>query len=834
MSARRLAALIVCVLAPCADAQRSCDEPLARVPPQVWPAPLDAVVSLHARDVSLREGLDRVSALARVELAYASDLLPLDRRVCVVANGEPLGRVLTALLGETGAEVRVVAGRVVLAPALRLAESTRPETTPTIGVLQRVVVTGSAVASPRRPLTIGMEVIEGEQLRKQSISSLGDAFNTTVPGMWVWQGSPSSLVAQYGALRGASSFGTTAPKIYIDGVEVANPLLVMQLDPDIVDHIEVIRGPQGSALYGSDAISGVVNVLTRHDAVPASGSRVHLTSTAGASNNAFGTALVPTHEQRAALRVGSNLQSAGLAVQFGQSGGIMPSADTRHLLVAGDARFVGTGATLTTTARYFAKHAGVGQNPLLTLSPSSVTGASYPYAPPSPHASTTDTAQSVRQYTLGATSVIAGGGRWTHTVLAGIDGYRLDHVADAATPFPSTVDSVLRAARGSADRATVRASSVARLGDDSSALVSSLTLGVEHSVLRQVSLVNAVAAPEAAQHYGTAQDTRVEGWNHNTGVLSQLDMAWRDRVFVTGGVRLERNDAFSGSERFPLLPLLGVAVVQPVGGAEIKLRSAFGKGIRPPLTTTRVVAYAEQRRQDLPTALDPEVQSGFETGLELYVGRTLSMQLTRFDQVASGLIQNVAVGVDTVMRGSMQQRRVRYQLQNIGEIGNHGWELQSTLRHGSLALATALALVDSRVHAVSPSYYGDLRPGDRLLAVPARTGSVTASWTGASWFAALTATRASNWINYDRLALARAYTAPDGPAPRYLVGPHLRAYWRTYDGDTHLRLTTTRDLGRGIGLMLTADNLLGGQLGEPDNVTIRPGRTLTGGLRADF
>jgi iron complex outermembrane receptor protein len=677
-----------------------------------------------------------------------------------------------------------------------------------------------------------MEVIEGDQLRKQSISSLADAFNGTVPGMWVWEGSPSSLVAQYGALRGASSFGTTAPKIYIDGVEVANPLLVMQLDPDVVDHIEVIRGPQGSALYGSDAISGVVNVLTRHDAVPATGSRVHLSSTAGATNSAFGAALVPTHEQRGAVRFGSNLQSGGIAADFGQSGGITPSADTRHLLLAGDARFVGSGATLTTTARYYTKHAGAGPNPLLAISPSNLASSSTSYrATPS---AVNDTAQSVRQYTLGATSVIAGGGRWTHTVLAGIDGYRLDHVADATTPFPSTVDSALRAARGSADRATMRASTVARLGDDGGDLASSLTLGLEHSVLRQVSLVNAVVAPQATQQYGTAQDARVESWNHNTGVLSQLDMAWRDRVFVSGGVRLERNDAFSGSERYPLLPLVGVALVQPVGGAELKLRTAYGKGIRPPLTPARVVAYAEQRRQDLPTALDPEVQSGFETGLELYVGHVLSMQVTRFDQVASGLIQNVAVGVDTIMQNGMQQRRVRYQLQNIGEIGNHGWELQSTLRTGPFAVATALTLVDSRVRAVAPHYYGDLRPGDRLLAVPARTGSLTASWTGTSWFAAITATRAADWVNYDRLALARAYTSPDGPAPRNLVGPHLRAYWRSYDGDTHLRLTTTRDIGRGVGLVLTGDNLLGGQLGEPDNVTIRPGRTLSGGLRADF
>jgi hypothetical protein len=34
--------------------------------------------------------------------------------------------------------------------------------------------------------------------------------------------------------------------------------------------------------------------------------------------------------------------------------------------------------------------------------------------------------------------------------------------------------------------------------------------------------------------------------------------------------------------------------------------------------------------------------------------------------------------------------------------------------------------------------------------------------------------------------------------------------------------------------MVTAENLLDHQLGEPDNVTVLPGRTITGGLRAKF
>src|SRR4030081_1659176 len=95
------------------------------------------------------------------------------------------------------------------------------------------------------------------------------------------------IVARYVIIRGASSFGVSYPKIYIDGIEVANPLLLTQFDPENVERIEVIRGPQGAALYGADAISGVVNIITRHDGVDAGEPRLRLKSVAGASQSDF-------------------------------------------------------------------------------------------------------------------------------------------------------------------------------------------------------------------------------------------------------------------------------------------------------------------------------------------------------------------------------------------------------------------------------------------------------------------------------------------------------------------------------------------------------------------
>jgi len=825
-------------------AQNACNEhALAAAPAGGWSAPLDTRVSLHVRDVSLRDALDRLTAASKVQLAYSADFLPVDRRVCLSADGEPVGSLLATLLRGTSVQVLVVSGRVVLSPGATPAPV--PETVSrSVSVLERVVVTGNAVAAPRRPLVIGVEVIDGEQLRRQSYGSLAEMLNATVPGVWSWSQAPSSLVAQYGSIRGASSFGSSTPKIYIDGVEVANPLLVTQLNPDVVDHVEVIRGPQGSALYGSDAISGVINVMTRHDGGTYPSPAISVRSTAGAAGSAFASGLVPTHEQRLNLRAGSNVRSAGLAMAFGQTGALFPSSETRQVAATGDARMVTSRETLTMSARYFDKRSGIGPNPILQdIIPVALTPSGPPTGGQSmpPMVSSNDPTQSVRQYTLSSSAAFATEGAWTHSILAGVDGYALNNVADAIGPLTSAVDSALRAARGNGDRFTLRESSVARFGSDD--VPGTLTLGVEHSILRQASTYT-IRMPALMGQHPTTRDSLRETWNHNTGLISQVSMSWRDAIFATGGLRLERNDAFSGSNRYPLLPMAGLAVVRSVGPAEVKWRAAYGKGIRPPQTPARgaASAYAGSNGaaptsiMDVLPALDPEVQAGYEGGVELYFGRALSLQLTRFDQDVTGLIQNVAVAVDTFSDPGRPERRMRYQLQNVGEITNTGWEFQGNVTQGPFTLAGSLNSVDSRVRTLAKGYQGDLRPGDRMLAVPARTGTLTFSYLANKWFASLGATRAMDWINYDRLSLATAFARSNGYTikDKDLTGANLRTFWKAYGGDTHLRLTGSRDLKRGVALLLTADNLLGGQLGEPDNVTIRPGRTVTAGLRASF
>ena len=120
-----------------------------------------------------------------------------------------------------------------------------------------------------------------------------------------------------------------------------------------------------------------------------------------------------------------------------------------------------------------------------------------------------------------------------------------------------------------------------------------------------------------------------------------------------------------------------------------------------------------------------------------------------------------------------------------------------------------------------------------MLQVPATTASFNLAWDAQRWTTSIGGSRAFNWINYDELKLANDWLSDSRPT-RDLLGPSLRQYWRRYNGGFRLRASLSRDLRRDLSFELTGDNLLNYQRGEPDDITIVPGRTILTGLRLKF
>jgi iron complex outermembrane receptor protein len=274
--------------------------------------------------------------------------------------------------------------------------------------------------------------------------------------------------------------------------------------------------------------------------------------------------------------------------------------------------------------------------------------------------------------------------------------------------------------------------------------------------------------------------------------------------------------------------MLGASAVREMGALTAKVRSSFGRGIRaaPPSPMSESGRMHHDRR------LAPEQQTGIDGGVDLYLRDVASLHVTRFDQLASGLVQMVTLYDSTSSGAGGGSARIHYARQNVGEITNRGWEGKATLRAGAMDLIGTLSSVDSRVRAIATGYRGDLRPGDRMLGVPEHTGSISAGWSRRRWSTSWTVARASDWIDYDRLAIARHLE--DWASGEAATGASLRDFWVRYPGTTRVRGTFNFDMPRGLKLTLTGENLGGQQRGEPDNMTVLPGRSITAALRANF
>src|SRR5215207_1425057 len=367
-----VAALLLPLAAASARGQAACVTPTSgaasgATSARAWPPPLDRTVTLRLDDVPLRVALDRLAAEARLRFSYSAELLPLDRRVCLGRERVSVGDALGELLAGTGiAPISAGGSQVVLAPArTEAATGGAPAMARSVGVLDRVIVTGTPTGGAHRSSPFAVEVLDGRALARQGVQSLAQALDAAVPGVWVWTQSPAGLLARYGSVRGASSFGVSAPKVYIDGVEVANPLLLTRFDPARLERIEVIRGPQGAALYGADAISGVVNIVTRHEGVGPGAPAAELRASVGPSSSDYTTGSVLVQDHALSLRTGTAARNAALGVTLSTVGEFVPGVSARQVMATGNARVVGARAVVTGTARLNATSAGAQVSPVV-------------------------------------------------------------------------------------------------------------------------------------------------------------------------------------------------------------------------------------------------------------------------------------------------------------------------------------------------------------------------------------------------------------------------------------------------------------------------------------
>jgi vitamin B12 transporter len=151
----------------------------------------------------------------------------------------------------------ILAGSAALLPGMALAQ-------PAPDSQENLVVTATRVPEKLENIPAGVTVIDRKTIEERGYTTLVDALSA-VPGVRVAQsGGPGSQASVF--IRGTNSNHVL---VLIDGVPVndpADPGGAFNFGVDTladVERIEIVRGPM-SSVYGSEALAGVINIITKH------------------------------------------------------------------------------------------------------------------------------------------------------------------------------------------------------------------------------------------------------------------------------------------------------------------------------------------------------------------------------------------------------------------------------------------------------------------------------------------------------------------------------------------------------------------------------------------
>ena len=556
-------------------------------------------------------------------------------------------------------------GRVLVRPVTLLSLMLVPGMLSTQEPADTVELAPVMITPTRRPtgaerVSQATTTIFGAELRTRGLDLVADALRD-VPGAAVVRvGSSGGVTSLF--LRGGNS---NYVKVLVDGVpmnQAGGAYDFADLSTANVDRIEIVRGP-ASVVYGSDAVSGVVQVFTR---AGAGHPRASLTTEAGA----FGTTSVD-----ATLAGGSHRLAASAGFRRLDTDGTYP-LNSHYRDATASARLDAAPDSLSDAA--------------LTVR---YTDRTYRF-PTDGSGAATDS----NQVTNGDNVVIGlDAGRRLSSMLQARLALSLHAGADAFDDEPDgpadTSGFAFASTRNtSARRQAVDARLIASLRAGL-ALTGGVAIEGEHE--RQTGLT--------ASNFGFGPSEEADSFEHSRTtraayLQSAVDLA--RQISVDAGVRVDDNSAF------------GTFVTARAGAAlrlaDFKLRASAGNAFKEPTFSEN---FASSPFEVGDPNLRPEHTTSWEVGIEQrFLGRRGSVSATWFDQRFRDLIQYSPAdpGEPTYA--------------NLAAATERGLELVAALRTSVIGISAQYTWLRTRVTDAGASQSPVFLAGAALVRRPAHSG----------------------------------------------------------------------------------------------------------------
>jgi TonB-dependent starch-binding outer membrane protein SusC len=142
--------------------------------------------------------------------------------------------------------------------------------------LDEIVVIGTAVNTKKKQSGNAIATIKSSEIRNSGSTSIDQALTGKVSGALISQNSGSAAGGISVTLRGTGTIvGSSDPLYIVDGVYVNNftnntlnlggnnQNRLVDLNPNDIDRIEIVKGAAGAAIYGARGSNGVVQIFTK-------------------------------------------------------------------------------------------------------------------------------------------------------------------------------------------------------------------------------------------------------------------------------------------------------------------------------------------------------------------------------------------------------------------------------------------------------------------------------------------------------------------------------------------------------------------------------------------
>lgn len=146
--------------------------------------------------------------------------------------------------------------------------------------LEEVVVTALGVEREQKALGYAVQEVEGEELTQARETNVVNSLSGKVAGVQVVNGASGVGSTSLITIRGESSLipGQNSPLFVVDGIPINNRTVsnrsegnletdygngAQDINPDDIESINVLKGPNATALYGSRGANGVILITTK-------------------------------------------------------------------------------------------------------------------------------------------------------------------------------------------------------------------------------------------------------------------------------------------------------------------------------------------------------------------------------------------------------------------------------------------------------------------------------------------------------------------------------------------------------------------------------------------